>query len=70
MESAVHSHAWDFVNIPPEMHDDRYFHQVDLNDIPKIKVLIENIQPDYILHLAAQSLCFRELEDTGILISE
>jgi GDP-4-dehydro-6-deoxy-D-mannose reductase len=32
-----------------------YFHQADLNDIPKIKSLIEEIQPDYILHLAAQS---------------
>jgi len=47
--------AWDFVNIPPQMLDDHYFHQLDLNDIPKIKVLIGEIQPDYILHLAAQS---------------
>ena len=47
--------AWDFVNIPPQMLDDHYFHQLDLNDIPKIKILIEDIQPDYILHLAAQS---------------
>jgi GDP-4-dehydro-6-deoxy-D-mannose reductase len=47
--------AWDFVNIPPQMLDDHYFHQLDLNDIPKIKLLIEDIQPDYILHLAAQS---------------
>ena len=47
--------AWDFVNIPPQMLDDHYFHQLDLNDIPKIDLLIEDIQPDYILHLAAQS---------------
>jgi GDP-4-dehydro-6-deoxy-D-mannose reductase len=47
--------AWDFVNIPSQMLDDHYFHQLDLNDIPKIKLLIEDIQPDYILHLAAQS---------------
>jgi GDP-4-dehydro-6-deoxy-D-mannose reductase len=47
--------AWDFVNIPAELLDGHYFHQADLNDIPKIKSLIEEIQPEYILHLAAQS---------------
>ena len=47
--------AWDFVNIPPELLNSHFFHQADLNDIPKIKSLIEEIQPDYILHLAAQS---------------
>jgi len=47
--------SWDFVKIPPQMLDDHYFHQMDLNDIPKIKLLLEDIQPDYILHLAAQS---------------
>ncbi len=47
--------AWDFINTPAELLNGHYFHQADLNDIPKIKLLIEEIQPDYILHLAAQS---------------
>jgi|WetSurMetagenome_2_1015567.scaffolds.fasta_scaffold08797_6 GDP-4-dehydro-6-deoxy-D-mannose reductase len=47
--------AWDFVNIPRELLNSHFFHQADLNDIQKIKSLIEEIQPDYILHLAAQS---------------
>jgi GDP-4-dehydro-6-deoxy-D-mannose reductase len=47
--------AWDFVNTPPELLNSHFFHQADLNDIPRIKLLIEEIQPDYILHLAAQS---------------
>ena len=37
------------------MLNNPHFHQADLKDIPKIKSLIEEIQPDYILHLAAQS---------------
>jgi GDP-4-dehydro-6-deoxy-D-mannose reductase len=47
--------AWDFVNVTSELFNDHHFHIADLNDIPKLKSLIENIQPDYILHLAAQS---------------
>jgi GDP-4-dehydro-6-deoxy-D-mannose reductase len=47
--------AWDFVNTPAGLLNGHYFHQADLNDIPKIKSLIVEIQPDYILHLAAQS---------------
>jgi GDP-4-dehydro-6-deoxy-D-mannose reductase len=47
--------AWDFVPVTPERLNDHHFHLADLNDIPKIKSLIEEIQPDYILHLAAQS---------------
>jgi GDP-4-dehydro-6-deoxy-D-mannose reductase len=47
--------AWDFVNVSPKLFDDHHFHLADLNDIPKLKSLIEKIQPDYILHLAAQS---------------
>jgi GDP-4-dehydro-6-deoxy-D-mannose reductase len=47
--------AWDFVDTPPELLNGHYFHLADLNNIPKIKSLIEEIQPDYILHLAAQS---------------
>jgi GDP-4-dehydro-6-deoxy-D-mannose reductase len=47
--------AWDFVNMPSQLLDNHYFHQADLNNIPRIKLLIEDIQPDYILHLAAQS---------------
>ena len=47
--------AWDFVNIPSELLNGHHFYQADLNDIPTIKSIIEKIQPDYILHLAAQS---------------
>jgi GDP-4-dehydro-6-deoxy-D-mannose reductase len=47
--------AWDFVTISPELFNDHHFHIADLNNIPKLKSLIEEIQPDYILHLAAQS---------------
>jgi len=47
--------AWDFVNIPQKLLNSEYFHKADLNDIPRIKLLIEEIQPDYILHLASQS---------------
>jgi len=47
--------AWDFVDIPSELLNGNHFHQADLKDIPKIKSIIEEIQPDYILHLAAQS---------------
>ncbi len=39
----------------PELTKNSHFHQADLMNIPKIKSLIEEIQPDYILHLAAQS---------------
>jgi GDP-4-dehydro-6-deoxy-D-mannose reductase len=47
--------AWDFVNVSSELLDGHHFHRADLNNIPKIKSLIREIQPDYILHLAAQS---------------
>lgn len=47
--------VWDFF---PDLSKDIkriHLHQADLMDIPKIKRLIVEIQPDYILHLAAQS---------------
>jgi GDP-4-dehydro-6-deoxy-D-mannose reductase len=47
--------AWDFFFAAPEFINSGCFHQADLLDIPRIKSLIEEIQPDYILHLAAQS---------------
>jgi GDP-4-dehydro-6-deoxy-D-mannose reductase len=47
--------AWDFIPSLPELTKNTHFHQLDLMNIPKIKSLIEEIQPDYILHLAAQS---------------
>jgi len=47
--------AWDFVNVNSTLLNNHYFHLADLNDIPKLKTLIEEIQPDFILHLAAQS---------------
>ena len=47
--------AWNYVNVSSEILNSHHFHIADLNDIPKIKSLITEIQPDYILHLAAQS---------------
>jgi len=47
--------AWDFVPAMPELTRNSHFHLADLMDIPKIKSLIIDIQPDYIVHLAAQS---------------
>jgi len=47
--------AWDFVPAIPELTRNSHFHQADLMDIPKIRSLIADIQPDYIVHLAAQS---------------
>jgi GDP-4-dehydro-6-deoxy-D-mannose reductase len=47
--------SWDYVKISPERLDVHHLHLADLNDIPKIKSIIMEIQPDYILHLAAQS---------------
>lgn len=47
--------AWDFFPESPQDLKNVRFHQADLMDIPKIKRLIVEIQPDYILHLAAQS---------------
>jgi GDP-4-dehydro-6-deoxy-D-mannose reductase len=47
--------AWDFIPGTAERLDNQHIHLADLNDIPKIKSIIEKIQPDYILHLAAQS---------------
>ena len=47
--------AWDFVPAMPALNHNSHFHLADLRDIPTIKSLIEKIQPDYIVHLAAQS---------------
>ena len=47
--------AWDFIPEMPELTRNSRFHQADLMDIQKIKSLIVEIQPDYIVHLAAQS---------------
>jgi len=47
--------AWDFIPDLPELTDNSHFHQADLMDIPTIRSLIEEIQPEYIVHLAAQS---------------
>jgi len=46
---------WNFIPGVQLLLDKHNFHRADLNDIPKIKALIEKIQPDCILHLAAQS---------------
>jgi len=47
--------AWNFVSVTTEDLQGHHFHLADLNDFPRIKSLIEEIRPDYILHLAAQS---------------
>src|SRR5512133_1637934 len=47
--------AWDFVPVRPELLTNHYFHRADLLEIPKIKKFLECVQPDYILHMAAQS---------------
>ncbi len=47
--------AWDFVPRGLSLRNGSHFHQADLLDIPTIKSLLEEIQPEYILHLAAQS---------------
>jgi GDP-4-dehydro-6-deoxy-D-mannose reductase len=47
--------AWDFVDPSMSDRDGVHFHQADLLDIPTIKSLLEEIQPEYIIHLAAQS---------------
>jgi GDP-4-dehydro-6-deoxy-D-mannose reductase len=47
--------VWDFFPGSLKLTETFTFHQADLIDIPRIKSLIERIQPDYILHLAAQS---------------
>lgn len=47
--------AWDFVPSANTLIENLCFHQVNLLDIPKITSLIGEIQPEYILHMAAQS---------------
>lgn len=47
--------SWDFVSIHPDLLNNHFFHQMDLLDIPKIKIFLEEIQPDYIINMAAQS---------------
>jgi len=43
--------AWDFVS-NPEFHG---FYKADIKNLQKIKSIIEDLQPNFILHLAAQS---------------
>jgi GDP-4-dehydro-6-deoxy-D-mannose reductase len=47
--------AWDFFPGSISLDDTFTYHRADLMDMPGITTLIEKIQPDYILHLAAQS---------------
>jgi GDP-4-dehydro-6-deoxy-D-mannose reductase len=47
--------AWDFVENGYELLQNIHFHQGDIRDSPRIQSLICDIEPDYILHLAAQS---------------
>lgn len=47
--------AWGFLPLAQRPQDLFSFHEADLLDIPKIRLLLEEIEPDYIIHLAAQS---------------
>jgi GDP-4-dehydro-6-deoxy-D-mannose reductase len=47
--------VWDFFPASSQDIKKIHFHQADLMDVPTINRLIVKIQPDYILHLAAQS---------------
>ena len=47
--------AWDYVPAAQDLISNLHFHQMDLLEIPKIKSLLEEIQPELIIHMAAQS---------------
>jgi GDP-4-dehydro-6-deoxy-D-mannose reductase len=47
--------AWDFVPAAPVLLCNDHFYQADLLDIPKIRSFLKEVQPDYIIHMAAQS---------------
>jgi len=47
--------SWDFVQAAQRRAVNLQFHAADLLDIPRIRSLIGEIQPDSILHMAAQS---------------
>jgi len=47
--------AWDFVENGYELLQNINFLQADMGDNPRIQSIICDIEPDYILHLAAQS---------------
>ena len=47
--------SWDFIPQRDILLKNMVFHQGNLMDIPYIQSLIRDIQPDYVIHLAAQS---------------
>lgn len=47
--------AWDFLPASQDLIRNLHFHQMDLLEILKIKSLIEEIQPEFIINMAAQS---------------
>ncbi len=47
--------AWDYVPAAQDLISNLHFHQMDLLEIPKINSLLEEIQPELIIHMAAQS---------------
>jgi len=47
--------SWDFISQRENLMDNIVFHQGNLMDIPHTQSLIRDIQPDYVIHLAAQS---------------
>lgn len=57
--------AWDFIPEKDEVLHSITFHQCDLLDTAKTQSIIEEIQPDYILHLASFSSVARSWESPG-----
>ena len=47
--------VWDYFPDRSEHHTKYHFSPIDLIDTPKITSFLEKAQPDYILHMAAQS---------------
>ena len=48
--------SWDFIENRNEMVNSIHFHPCDLLDASLVTAIIEEIHPDYILHLASFSL--------------
>ena len=47
--------SWDFIDNSQTILSDIHHYKTDLMDTPRIQKIIHKIEPDYILHLAAQS---------------
>lgn len=51
-----------------DSHPRHHFHQTDICDIDAVRQLIEQYQPDYIMHLAAESHVDRSIDGPGEFI--